>query len=167
MSISTDGGSDAQSPNCPDCGDDLDYEIITEDGTEHETTKYAGWWCRNCVKGMTHCEHCADLHHPDRICEAERKARLEAAQEAFGGTAAIPGHGAVDVDDLETIGEGTPVFILEDGCPEDDCDGDLVYHLVSSDDFAEGEPSAEYEPVAEHCSNFDHQDDDACTYHRP
>ena len=169
MSTSTDGGTDdASTRNCPDCGTAMSHEVITEDGTPQETTLYQGWWCPSCSRGMIYCGECDDLHHPDRICEPKRKARLEAAQEAFGGKATIPGHGTVDVDNCETIGEGTPVYIIDDGCPEDDCNGDLVIELVHNEDFAEQcPPDIEYEPICEYCSEFDHADDDACSHHLP
>ena len=167
MSISTDGGSDAQSPNCPDCGDDLDYEIITEDGTRRETTKYAGWWCRNCVKGMTHCGACDSLHHPDHECIPLLHGRVREAYSELSGMAEIPGEGTIPIDECELNGQGCAVF-RKDDCPMTDCDGDHLYILKHDQRFLDGQfPTPEYTTVAERCSEFDHQDDDACSFHKP
>jgi hypothetical protein len=166
-SISADGGTDreAQTRNCPDCGSELEYDVITEHGTEEETTLYEGWYCSSCLKGMVGCAHCESLHHPDVICEAERKARLEAAKEKYGSMAKVPDHGLVPVEECETIGEGTLVYIIDEGCPEPDCDGDLIFEMVQKSDFAEGRrPRAEYQPICDYCSEFD---DGECSHRRP
>lgn len=171
MSISTDGGTgtdgdgDAQTRDCPDCGEEMNYDVIREHGCEFETTLYQGWYCSSCLKGMIACGECDSLHHPDYECQPKRKARLEAAQEAFGGKVEIPRHGTVSIDDCETIGEGTPVYIIDDGCPDYDCEGDLIFELVRNDGFAEKRPpEVEYEAICEHCSRLDEGE---CSYRRP
>jgi hypothetical protein len=165
MSISADGGNDgdAQTRNCPDCSEEMEYDVIREHGTRKETTLYQGWWwCSNCRKGMVACGECDSLHHPDFECEPKRKARFKAAQEAFGGKVEIPRHGTVSIDDCETIDEGTPVYIIDDGCP--DCEGDLIFELVRNSDFAEKHPpKVEYEAICEYCSQLN----DGCSYRRP
>jgi hypothetical protein len=164
MSISADGGNDgdAQTRNCPDCSEEMEYDVIREHGTRKETTLYQGWWCSNCRKGMVACGECDSLHHPDFECEPKRKARFKAAQEAFGGKVEIPRHGTISIDDCETIDEGTPVYIIDDGCPH--CEGDLIFELVRNDGFAEKRPpTVEYEAICEYCSQLN----DGCSYRRP
>lgn len=168
MSISTDGGTgnggDAQTRDCPDCGEKMEYDVIREHGCEFETTLYQGWYCSSCLKGMVACGECDGLHHPDYECQPKRKARLEAAQEAFGGKVEIPRHGTVSIDDCETIDEGTPVYIIDGGCPDYGCEGDLIFELVRNDGFAENRPpEVEYEAICEYCSQLN----DGCSYRRP
>jgi hypothetical protein len=163
-SISADGG-EAQTRDCPDCGSEMEFQIIIEHGCEFETTQYQGWWCSSCSKGMIACGECDGLHHPDFICEPQRKARLEAAKDEYGGTAKVPGHGIIPVEELETIGEGTPVYVIEDGCPNPDCDGDHIFEMVEDSNFAKGRrPTAEYQPICDYCSEFG---DGECTYRQP
>jgi hypothetical protein len=163
-STSADGG-EAQTRNCPDCGTELEFDIITEHGTEEETTMYEGLWCSTCRRGMVACSGCNGLHHPDRICEPKREARLEAAKEMYGDKAKVPGHGIIPVEELETIGEGTLVFIDEDGCPKSDCDGDLVFEMVEVADFANiHHPKPKYQPMCDYCTEFDNGN---CTHRRP
>jgi hypothetical protein len=163
-SISADGG-EAQTRNCPDCGSEMNHEIITEHGTRWETTLYKGWWCSSCGRGMVDCGECDSLHHPDFICEPKRKARLEAAKEDYGSKAKVPGHGIIPVEELETIGEGTPVYVIEDGCPNLKCDGDRVFEMVQDDNFATGRrPTAEYQAICDYCSEFDNGE---CAYRQP
>ncbi|GAA0449008.1 hypothetical protein MUK72_15105 (plasmid) [Halococcus dombrowskii] len=165
MSSTSADGDEGQTRDCPDCGSEMEYDVIKEAGNEQQTTLYEGWWCSSCRCGMVACEHCDGLHHPDFICEPERKARLEAAKEKYGSTAKVPGHGLVPLEECETIGKGTPVYIIDDGCPEDDCDGDLVFEMVKTSDFAKGRrPEAEYQPICDYCSKFD---DGECSHRRP
>ena len=167
MSISTDGGSDAQTPNCPDCGDELSHEPITEHGTRWDTTQYMGWWCSNCGKGKVQCGACDSLHHPDDECIPLLHERVRELYKAFGGMAKVPGEGTIPIDECELNDQGCAVF-RKDDCPMTDCDGDHLYILKHDKRFMDRpHPTPEYKPVAERCSEFDHQDDDACSFHKP
>ena len=161
MAISTDGGSDDDEPtrNCPDCGSELDYDIITEHGTRYETTEYMGWWCENCGKGMTECEHCDSLHHPDRTCEPQRKAEFEQARDVYGQKAQVPGVGEVSLDECETQGEGTLIYVEEDGCP--DCGGDVIHELIPDENFARFPANYEFTAILLFCT------EDDCTHRKP
>jgi hypothetical protein len=152
-------GSDEQTRNCPDCGNEMEYDVIREHGCEFETTLYMGWWCSSCSNGMIHCGDCDSLHHPDYECEPQRNARIEAAREDMGGTAKIPRQGLVDIETHGTDDE-PPLYVIDGGCPH--CDGDLVFVLVRNDGFAKQRPvpDPEYEAVAEHCSQLN----EGCSY---
>lgn len=166
MSINaTDGGGDAQTRDCPDCGEEMEYDIIREHGCEFETTLYLGWWCSNCHKGMVGCGECDSLHHPDYECQPKQEARFEAAQDELGGKAKIPRYGVMSLEECETTEDNGLVYIVEDRCPHSGCDGDLVFELVRNDGFAKQYPHVieyEYEAIFEHCSRLD----EGCSYRR-
>ncbi|WP_273837251.1 hypothetical protein [Halococcus sp. PRR34] len=167
MSSNSADGGDAQTRDCPDCGEEMTYDAIREHGTEFETTLYQGWWCSSCVQGMVECGECDSLHHPDFECEPKQEARIEAAREDLGGKAKLPRYGVVSLEECDTIDDGTPVYIVEDRCPNHDCDGDLVFRLVRNDDFTDRYPheiTFEYEAVLEYCTEFEDGD---CSYHKP
>jgi hypothetical protein len=154
-------GSDEQTRNCPDCGNEMEYDAIREHGCEFETTLYMGWWCSSCRNGMIACGDCDSLHHPDYECEPQRTARIEAAIEDMGGKATIPRHGLVDIETHGTD-DDPPLYVIDGGCPS--CDGDLVFVLVRNEEFAKRRPvpNPEYKAVAEHCSQLD----EGCSYRR-
>ncbi|WP_160135667.1 hypothetical protein [Halococcus salsus] len=167
MSISTDGGSDdAQLPNCPDCETTLHQEIITEDGTEDQTTEYMGWWCPDCANGMVACEHCESFHSPDTICEAKRDHRRQLLEEDYGGVALVRGFGYVPIEECDTNEQGCKVFRGGE-CESRNCDGERIVVLQHNEDYLEKmPPMAEYTPVDTQCSNFDRYDADSCNFYR-
>lgn len=165
-SISADGG-DVQTRNCPDCGDEMEYDVIREHGTELETTLYQGWWCSSCHQGNIECGDCDSLHHPDFKCEPKQGALFEKARDELGGKTKVPRYGIIPLEECDTIDGGTPVYIVEDRCPNYDCDGDLVFRLVRNEDFADQYPhdiTYEYESILEYCTEFEDGD---CSYHKP
>ena len=159
---STQPPTDEQTRNCPDCGDEMDYDVIREHGTEFATTLYQGWWCSNCSKGMVHCDDCNSLHHPDFECAPKKKARLENAREQWGGVAEIPRYGFIDIDDCELIDDNTAVYSKDGRCPH--CGGDLIFELRRNPRFAHQRPhpDPEYTAIAEYCSKIT----DGCSYRR-
>ena len=167
MSISTDGGSDEQTPKCPDCGDDLSHEPITEHGTRWATTQYMGWWCSSCGKGMAQCAACDSLHHPDDECIPMIHERVREAYDIFGGKAKTPTKGTIPVEECDRNDQGNLIY-NEGKCPNHDCVGNRIVTFRQDKKFAEGpDLNAEYIPVATECTEFDYYDDDACSFHKP
>lgn len=163
---STGNGSEEQTRNCPDCGEEMKYDAIREHGTEFETTEYMGWWCSSCCQGMWHCGECDSLHHPDFECLPKQEARLKEAQEEVGGKAKIPRYGKIPIEQCETTDDGDPVYIVEDRCPNTECNGDLIFALVRNDNFAKKYPDIieyEFEAIFEYCSELE---DGECSYRR-
>lgn len=156
---------DEQTRDCPTCGGEMEYDVICEHGAEDKTTLYMGWWCSSCRQGMIACGKCDSLHHPDTVCEPKRKARVDEAREAYGNKAKVPGHGIVPIEECEIIGKETPVYIIDDACPNPECNGALIFEMVQKTNFAQGRrPEAEYQPICDYCSELD---DGKCSHRRP
>ena len=153
-------------PDCPNCDEPMKPWTVTERNTA-VSKDHAGFRCPDCPREVIDCLHCGELHHPDNICEPVRDARRKRAQQRFGGTAEIPGQGTVPVSDLEIVGESTPIYVVENACHEDDCNGDLVYTLERNPDFDNPHiPEAEYQVVGEHCDNANGEHP-TCDYSKP
>ena len=116
---------------------------------------------------MIQCGACESLHHPDHECLPLLHGRVREAYEAYAGMAEVPGEGLISIDECELNGKGCAVFNKGD-CPIFGCDGDHLYVLKHDNRFMDGRrPTPEYTTVADQCSKFDHEDEDACSYHRP
>jgi hypothetical protein len=168
-SISGNGGTDreAQTRDCPACGDDLQYNGVRERKTVWKTTLSEEWWCSSCQQRIIACEHCESLHQLGDICAPKRGARFKIAKEIYGAKAKIPGEGIVPISECEAIDGVDPAYVADDGCPEDECDGDLIHSLVQACTFTRGlQSEAEYLASYEVCSEFE-EGDNGCSHREP
>ena len=158
--------STTDTPDCLSCDEPM-TPCTLSNRTTPAAEDHDGFRCPECSQVLIDCPYCSRYHYPDTICEPERDARSERATERFGSSAEIPGHGTVPVSDLEIVGEATPIYVVEDACPIDGCNGDLVYTLERNAEYGNPDiPEAEFQPAAANCTNADGLHP-ACTYSKP
>ncbi|MFC6965003.1 hypothetical protein [Halocatena marina] len=131
---------------CPDCGTELEHDVITETGNENATTHYMGWWCPE-HGGHIECDACDQPHHPDYVCASKRSARFAETR----GMGVLPNGTSIEIEDCYDVGNGWATYRLEEGCRH--CGGDLEVFLEQTQETTPP-IGPEWQPSAECCTQY-------------
>lgn len=131
---------------CPECGAEMERDVISEHGNENATTEYMGWWCPD-HGGHIECDACDLLHHPDHVCEAKRADRFAETR----GVGVIPNGPTISIEDCYNVSDGTATYRHDGGCP--DCGGDLEVFLEQTEEMTPP-IGPEWQPYAERCTQY-------------